>query len=85
MYFYKETAQLQRGQGRSYCSHHCLFNLCFLYDFEIVVYSAVFTFTSSFALDKAHYQNVKMSAFIFTKNPDVGNIITEDIHRGGTR
>ena len=63
-----------------------VFSICaFLYDFEIVVYSAVFTFTSSFALDKAHYQNVKMSAFIFTKNPDVGNIITEDIHRGGTR
>ena len=51
----------------------------------MVVYSAVFTFTSSFALDKAHYQNIKMSAFIFTKNPEVSKIITDDIHRGGTR
>lgn len=65
-----------------------VFIICFfLYDYniEVVVYSAIFTFTSSFALDKAHYQTVKMSAIIFTKNPEVASVITEHLKRGGTK
>ena len=62
-----------------------VFTTClFLYDFEVVVYSAIFTYTSSFALDRFHYQTVKVSAFIVTSNPEVAQVITQDLSRGGT-
>jgi len=62
-----------------------VFTLClFLYDFEIVVYSAIFTFVASFTLDRTHHQNVKVSAIIFTKNPEVATVITSELSRGGT-
>lgn len=64
-----------------------VFAACFFlynYDIEVVVYSAIFTFVSSFMLDRSHYQNIKISALIFTKNPNVAQVITEDLHRGGT-
>lgn len=62
-----------------------VFSCCFLlYDFETVIYSAIFTVTSSTMLDRTHYQTVKVAAIIFTHNPDISKVITEELHRGGT-
>lgn len=64
-----------------------IYTICFfLYDFnvEIVAYSVIFTCVTSFALDRSHYQTIKMSAIVFTKNPDIGKLITEDLDRGYT-
>ncbi|MGI6095972.1 MAG: YitT family protein [Lachnospiraceae bacterium] len=65
-----------------------IYTICFfLYDFnvDIVVYSVIFTCVTSFTLDRSHYQTIKMSAIIFTKNPDIGQLITKDLDRGYTR
>lgn len=63
-----------------------VFSCCLLlYDFETVVYSAIFTVTSSTMLDRTHYQTVKVAAIIFTHTPEVSTIITDELHRGGTK
>lgn len=62
-----------------------VFSCCFLlYDFETVIYSAIFTVTSSTMLDRTHYQTVKVAAIIFTHKPEIASVITEELHRGGT-
>jgi len=84
MYFTKTRPNFSVGKAMLFVAAF-VFTIClFLYDFEIVVYSAIFTFICSFALDRAHYQNVKVSAIIFTKDPTISSIITEDLNRGGT-
>lgn len=63
-----------------------VFSCCLLlYDFETVVYSAIFTVTSSTMLDRTHYQTVKVAAIIFTHTPEVSTVITDELHRGGTK
>ena len=60
-----------------------IFTICaFLYNIETVIFSAIFTIICSLALDKTYFQNIKMSATIFTNNIDVGPIITHDLGRG---
>jgi len=84
MYFTKTRPNFSVGKAVLLVAAF-IFALClFLYDFEIVVYSAIFTFTLSFTVDRAHHQNVKVSAIIFTKNPDIASVIISDLDRGGT-
>jgi len=84
MYFTKTRPNFSVGKSVMFVAAF-VFTLClFLYDFEIVVYSAIFTFTLSITVDRAHHQNVKVSAIIFTKNPDVASVIISDLSRGGT-
>ena len=59
---------------------YCLF----FYDFNIVIYSAIFNVTYSFVLDHIHYQNIKTSAFIFSDKPDAINGVVEQLGRGAT-
>lgn len=55
------------------------------YDIETVVYSAIYLFVMSFVIDKTHTQNIKSSAIIFTKHPEVQDCILNDLKRGATR
>lgn len=54
------------------------------YDISILIYSVVFTLIYSFVLDSVHSQNVKISALIVTKNPDIGKYINNTVKRGVT-
>mgnify|MGYP005759950375 FL=1 len=54
------------------------------YELETMIYSAVFTVISTFAMDKAHYQNVKMSVIIISKSSYIGDLITCSLRRSAT-
>lgn len=55
-----------------------------LFDIKVVIYSTLYLFISSVVLDRIHYQNIKVSAMIFTKNRDLKRIIMEKVYRGVT-
>lgn len=56
----------------------------FVKDFSVMIYSLIFTLIYAFVVDLTHYQNVKISLTIFTKQEDVLDIITKDLGRGAT-
>lgn len=55
-----------------------------LYDLEIAIYSVIYSYFMSQMVDKIHYQNIKMSATIFTKKAHVDKEITYGLRRGVT-
>ena len=54
------------------------------YDLSVAAYSMVFCIASGIVVDRVHYQNIKVSAFIVTDNPNIGKIINREIGRGVT-
>lgn len=56
----------------------------FLYDVETVVYSAIFTTVYGVVLDRAHYQNIKNSAMVITKNQNLEALLLHSLGRGVT-
>ncbi|MCL2198016.1 MAG: YitT family protein [Defluviitaleaceae bacterium] len=62
-----------------------VFSYCLIvYDLNTVIYSALFTVIYAFAVDHAHYQNIKTSALIFTTNPDAVQEVMNKLQRGAT-
>lgn len=55
-----------------------------LYDLPIAIYSVIYSYFLSQMVDKIHYQNIKMSATIFTKVAHVDKEITYGLRRGVT-
>lgn len=55
-----------------------------LYDLPIAIYSVIYSYFMSQMVDKIHYQNIKMSATIFTKVANVDKEITYGLRRGVT-
>lgn len=56
----------------------------FVYDFNTVIYSALFTTIYALTLDHVHHQLIKTSALIFTTNPEAVQAVMERIGRGAT-
>ncbi|HHX37197.1 MAG TPA: YitT family protein [Clostridiaceae bacterium] len=56
----------------------------FRFDFNITIYSIIFTVISSAVVDRIHYQNIKVAAWIVTSNEDVKEIIINDLNRTAT-
>lgn len=54
------------------------------YDLSVAAYSMVFCIASGIVVDRVHYQNIKVSAFIVTDNKNIGTIINQKIGRGVT-
>lgn len=54
------------------------------YDFGVAAYSMVFSLASGIMVDRVHYQNIKVSAFIVTRNPKLGEKINHLLYRGVT-
>ena len=50
----------------------------------ILVYSVIFTLIYSLVVDKVHYQNVKISVMVVTKNRDILQYIIDETHRSAT-
>ena len=51
---------------------------------EIVVYSVIFSLICNFVIDQVHYQNVKVSVTIITKEKELLPYITQELVRGAT-
>lgn len=56
----------------------------FMYDLNVVIYSAIFTVVYSFVIDRVHYQNIKTSVIIFSKGKNIEKYIVNDLERGAT-
>lgn len=54
------------------------------YDFDIAAYSMVFSLAAGIMLDRVHYQNIKVSAFIVTRNQKLGEKVNHLLYRGVT-
>lgn len=83
-----------------YCAKHypefgvgrlsVMMNLCIYviaavrYDIEVAAYSMVFSFVAGIMVDRIHFQNIKVSVFIVTKNRELGEKINRGISRGVT-
>lgn len=83
-----------------YCAKHypefgvgrlsVMMNLCIYviaavrYDIEVAAYSMVFSFVAGIMVDRVHFQNIKVSVFIVTKNRELGEKINRGISRGVT-
>ncbi|MFR5600994.1 MAG: YitT family protein [Lachnospiraceae bacterium] len=67
-----------------------MINLCIYliaamrYDLEVAAYSMVFSIASGIMVDRVHYQNIQVSAFIVTKNKTLGEKINQVLYRGVT-
>lgn len=50
----------------------------------ILVYSVIFTMIYSLTVDRVHYQNVKISVMVVSKNRDILQYIIDETHRSAT-
>lgn len=57
----------------------------FQFNFEIVVYSVIFTVISSAVIDRVHYQNIKVVCWIITENDAVRDLIIHQLNRSATK
>lgn len=49
----------------------------FMYNIQTAIYTGLFAYIRSYIIDKAHYQNIKTSALITSKNKEIGNCLRE--------
>lgn len=62
-----------------------IYLICFIiYDYQIAIYSIVYSYIFSFCLDKFHTHNIEVNVMIFTKNTDVKHQINNVLRRGVT-
>ena len=55
-----------------------------LFNVQTAVYSIIFMISFSLMLDKMHFQNINMTAMIFTKNKEIQKVIMKEMGRGVT-
>lgn len=56
----------------------------FLFNIGIAMYSIIYMACMYLVVDKTHYQNINMTAMIFTKNDEVKELIMKEMGRGVT-
>lgn len=56
----------------------------FLFDIPTAIYSIIYMACFSLVMDKIHYQNINMTAMIFTKNSQIQQEILKQLGRGVT-
>ncbi|MFV0479997.1 MAG: YitT family protein [Anaerorhabdus sp.] len=62
-----------------------IYSICaLLFDVEIALYSIIYQLVASFVMDKVYFQNIEVSAMIFTKNQEIKRLIIEEVERGVT-
>lgn len=63
----------------------CVFTICaVLFNFQVAVYSAIYVFIFSYALDRVHLQNIATHCMIFTQNKQIKKDIISKLNRGVT-
>ena len=55
-----------------------------LFNVQTAVYSIIFMISFSLMPDKMHFQNINMTAMIFTKNKEIQKVIMKEMGRGVT-
>lgn len=55
-----------------------------MFDLQTAIYTGLYTVIMSFVLDKTHYQNIKVSATIFTRQDDLAEKLSRELVRGVT-
>lgn len=84
MYFAKVRPNFSVGR-LSMSLNAILFSICaFIYDVQSSLYSIIFVLIMYFVCDRVHYQNINITAFIFTKNPEIKDKIMSETGRGVT-
>lgn len=62
-----------------------IYGIClWMFDIETVVYSLIYTTVLAMACDRAHVQNINMSAMIFTKKDGISDAVLKEMRRGVT-
>lgn len=84
MYFTRKYANFGVGKLSMLVASFIFLYCAVFYPLDTVIYSLIFTVVGTAAMDKAHYQNVKMSVFIITKNLYIGDLITCSLNRSAT-
>lgn len=84
LYYTKTRANLSVGKIGLLINAFVFGIMAIIYNFEIVVYSLIFTAIQNLTVDKMHAQNINVSLMIFTKKRGVANAIMESIGRGVT-
>lgn len=80
----KKKPDFKTGQVSIYFNI-VLFGIClFVYDVKTIMYSAVFVGILYTVADHFHYQNINVTALIFTKEPMVKQRILKEMGRGVT-
>lgn len=72
--------------GKLYLSvNSAVYVLCaILFHLETAIYSVIYLIAFSMMMDKTHYQNINMTAMIFTKNAELQKMIMKETGRGVT-
>lgn len=84
MYLVKKNSSISIGQF-NLIINIILYCICaYLFSLEIAIYSIIFATISSFAVDRMHYQNIKVNALIFTDNYKISKEINSKLVRGST-
>lgn len=80
----KKKPDFKTGQVSIYFNI-VLFGIClFVYDVKTIMYSAVFVGILYTVADHFHYQNINVTALVFTKEPMVKQRILKEMGRGVT-
>lgn len=81
-----QSQQNKGSVGKIYLVVNSLIYLyCFIfYDFQIAVYSLIYSTIFAFTLDKFHHSNIEVSVMVFTKNTNLKSIINTELVRGAT-
>lgn len=84
VYFTKKKANFSVGK-LGLCINCAVFGLCaVLFELPTAIYSVLYALIMAQTMDRVHYQNINMTAMIFTKHCDIQHRINEEMHRGVT-
>lgn len=84
VYFAKKFTSFSVGKLSNFVNA-AIFILCaMLFDVKVAIYSIIYTACMYLVVDKIHYQNINMTAMIFTKNELVQESIMKETRRGVT-
>lgn len=84
VYFTRKFANFSVGK-LSIIVNAFVYLLCaFLFDVPTAIYSILYMTCFSLVLDRTHYQNINMTAMIFTKNQEIQEAIMKETGRGVT-
>ena len=84
VYFTRKKADFSVGK-LGLLINCAVYALCaFLFELPTAIYSILYSWIASQTMDRVHYQNINMTAMIFTKHDGVQHKINEEMHRGVT-
>lgn len=84
LYFTKKDSNFSVGKMTLMVNSIIYIVCAFLFELPTAIYSVIFTFVTSFVIDRTHFQAISISVVIFTKQPDLHKKIMAELDRGTT-